>query len=150
LSSAAAADKGMKLVMEDFTIEMPDARPVFTQLPNAAVSFYAVIDGHGGSEAGEYVQKYLASHIAECLPFKLDTEDHAAIRKGIIDGFKATDKGFLQKASEGPITNQSGACVVAALVMGNFVYIANAGDCRAVLARCPIPSCLHGAPSPPV
>ena len=32
-------------------------RPVFTQLPNAAVSFYAVIDGHGGSEAGEYVQK---------------------------------------------------------------------------------------------
>ena len=63
----------------------------------------------------------------------------------LLGSFKATDKGFLQKASEGPITNQSGACVVAALVMGNFVYIANAGDCRAVLARCPIPCCLPGA-----
>jgi len=135
LVSAAAADKGMKLAMEDYTIEMPDARPVFTQLPKAAVSFYAVIDGHGGSAAALYVQTHLASFIAEALPVDMAAGDHAAIRKALIDGFKATDKAFLQLAVDS--LDNSGACVVAALVLGDFVYIANAGDCKAILARLP-------------
>ena len=47
--------------------------------------------------------------------------------------FRETDKDFLEHAAH--VSSKAGACVIAVLVVGEWVYVASAGDCQAVLAR---------------
>ena len=45
------------------------------------------------------------------------------------------DKGFLDAAKENGW--RDGVCVVAALLIGDELHIANTGDCQAILGRVP-------------
>ena len=134
--SGEFSHKGMRQSLEDVCISLDDARGVFWQLakacPHLAISFYAVIDGHGGKRAANYTQKHLGKNIAAIL---CTAHDAVSVKKALIDGFRRTDKGYLEV--EATDEHRDGACLTVALWLGHELYIASLGDTQAVLARTP-------------
>lgn len=137
-----ACDKGMPQSMEDrhrvqkdfitaqamLTVEKERAYRVGT------AHLFAVLDGHCGSEAAAFCADRLPTILAQCILH--DTVDNR-FTNAIRDAFIATDDALLAHLREkGPVT-ESGAVAVVALLhpMEHTLYIANVGDCRAVLCR---------------
>nr|GMD79175.1 probable protein phosphatase 2C 49 [Ipomoea batatas] len=99
-------------------------------------SFYAVFDGHGGSAASAYVKD-------NALRFFF--EDAALPQASVVD------KAFLEElgrshhraflladqalADDCSVDASCGTTAITALILGKYLVIANAGDCRAVLCR---------------
>ncbi|KAK9748961.1 hypothetical protein RND81_02G093100 [Saponaria officinalis] len=94
--------------------------------PNQA--FFAVIDGHGGQEAANYVANNLGSKILNELQILKDA-DHHQIEEAISRGYSLTDHEFLSQGVG------SGACTASVLLWNGQLYAANVGDCRVVLSR---------------
>ncbi|KAJ3258961.1 [Pyruvate dehydrogenase [acetyl-transferring]]-phosphatase 1, mitochondrial [Boothiomyces macroporosus] len=106
-----------------------------------------VYDGHGGRECGELVMKHLASYIAHHLskPRTLPEKEHTI--KALEDAFVAIDSDIINGSLPYLTSNdhksiiknlqavRSGCCAVVALINKSDVYVANSGDCRAVLGR---------------
>jgi len=110
---------------------MEDAHAIILDLdgaPEGSNAFFAVYDGHGGGTvarfAGENVHKRLLSE--ESYQQK---EYPAALKKA----FLGTDEDLLADPSH--TRDPSGCTAVAALVTADgHIYVANAGDSRAVLS----------------
>ena len=86
---------------------------------------YVVADGHGGAEAAERVVDLLPRLIgAELLAGGADDDAvRAALQRAFLRGDEACRPA------------KGGACVVVALVLGDDLFVASAGDCRAILDR---------------
>eukprot|EP01061_Rhynchopus_euleeides_P008399 TRINITY_DN17463_c0_g1_i3.p1 TRINITY_DN17463_c0_g1~~TRINITY_DN17463_c0_g1_i3.p1 ORF type:complete len:505 (+),score=79.77 TRINITY_DN17463_c0_g1_i3:127-1641(+) len=84
-----------------------------------------VFDGHGGWEASEYVHERI---FYEFGTRGLDCDVEVALR----EAFDVVDKGFNDIADRDEL--KAGCTALACLVRGDKLWIANAGDCRAVLA----------------
>ncbi|XP_006660530.1 probable protein phosphatase 2C 67 [Oryza brachyantha] len=126
----AAEDKGCRHTMEDAWVLLPDAS--MESPGKLRCAHFAIYDGHGGRLAAEYAQKHLHQNvIAAGLPREL--MDVKAAKKAIIEGFRKTDEILLQESANG--NWQDGATAVCVWVLGQTVFVANAGDAKAVLAR---------------
>lgn len=117
-----ASKKGKREFMEDGFGIMLDI------MGDTKQAFFAVIDGHGGRAAADYVAENLGKNIVKELECTKRPEDHhleALIRRS----YSITDKDFLLKGVNG------GACVAGVLLKDGELHVANAGDCRVVLSR---------------
>ncbi|KAF2297056.1 hypothetical protein GH714_016177 [Hevea brasiliensis] len=115
---------------------------------------FAVIDGHGGRAAADYVAENLGKNIVKALENVGKDEDddhHQPLEQAIRQGYLVTDREFLSQQS---IRDEacleiyvyfvfdlrlqgvsSGACVASALLKDGELHVANVGDCRVVLSR---------------
>ncbi|CAL5438952.1 unnamed protein product [Camellia sinensis] len=116
-----ASKKGKREVMED------RYGVLLNILGDRKQAFFAVIDGHGGQAAADYVAENLGKNIVKALEFVGDEEDQleAAIHRGYLD----TDKEFLSQGVNG------GACAASVLFRDGNLHVANVGDCKVVLSR---------------
>lgn len=126
--SACCAEIGPKPYMEDAHICIDD-------LPNhigAAAgctspgAFYGVFDGHGGTDAAFFVRENILRLIVEDSHFPI------CKKQAIKSAFLKADHAFVD---DGSLDSTSGTTVLVSLIFGRKMFIANAGDCRAVLGK---------------
>jgi serine/threonine protein phosphatase PrpC len=99
------------------------------------ISLFAVFDGHGGAEASAYCKAHLHSHLAEKVMAALEVSESASLAtadlaRALHEAFIATDEGFISTTG-----GTAGTTAVVALLAGDHLLVANAGDSRAVLWR---------------
>lgn len=105
-----------------------------TDLTPTNYAFFAVYDGHGGTQAADFLRQFLHSNIVNHVDFKENPE------KAIKEGFSLTEKQFTECVCEG---NRSihgvGSTAVIALIAtspsGTTLYVAHVGDSEAILCR---------------
>ena len=128
LESATAERQGKRKTMEDASVLVDDLRKDFTSLSNGTWAFYAVYDGHGGSNTSHICSELL--HRKLCANTKLCTGD---VKGAFEDAYKDTDDYALKQNEEKGF--KDGSTAVTVLIKNNSLYIANAGDSEAVLCR---------------
>jgi serine/threonine protein phosphatase PrpC len=118
-----------------------------------------VLDGHGGAAAAEFFRKELPRLILQKIHTTTPPED---IRDRILsEVFSEADESWLQKlrgigqgdrrggVAERRVAQEkhlmSGACANVAVIKDGYLTVANAGDCRCVLA-----TAFHGSERPSV
>ncbi|KAK7284253.1 hypothetical protein RJT34_18996 [Clitoria ternatea] len=97
-------------------------------------TFIGVYDGHGGTAASQFVSDNLFSN------FKSFAAEHQGISEKVIQrAFSATEEGFLSVVKKQwlskPQIASTGTCCLAGIICNGMLYVANAGDSRAVLGR---------------
>ncbi|KAF1735921.1 Protein phosphatase 2C 2 [Beauveria bassiana] len=93
---------------------------------NARLSFFGVYDGHGGEKVATYCGANMHNIIARQESFKKG--DYV---QGLKDGFLAADRAMLGDPRFEDEVSGCTACV--SLIVGNKIFVANAGDSRGVL-----------------
>ncbi|KAH0887656.1 hypothetical protein HID58_050085 [Brassica napus] len=103
---------------------------------NSAVhgTFVGVYDGHGGPEASRFIADNLFPNLK-----KFATEGGEVSEEVMRNAFAETDEDFLMAVKKqwrkNPPMASVGSCCLAGVICNGLVYIANAGDSRAVLGR---------------
>jgi len=94
---------------------------------NPEQAFFAVYDGHG--EAGEMVSEFTMNFLPDTLEKHagLEGNEAAALETAFINA----DQQLLAMKEK---STHRGTTALAALMRGNQLWVANAGDCRCVLA----------------
>ncbi|CAN8253928.1 unnamed protein product [Cochlearia groenlandica] len=135
IRSGSYADIGPKKYMEDEHICVDDLSSQVGELPKPS-AFYAVFDGHGGSEAATYVRENAIRLIFEDDKFPHASEVNSVyveqVESSLRNAFLEAD---LALADDCSISPSSGTTALAALIFQRLLVVANAGDCRAVLCR---------------
>lgn len=97
-------------------------------------TFVGVYDGHGGPEASRYVGENLFRHLK-----RFTSEQQGMSGDVLYKAFLATEEGFLSIVRKQflikPQLAAVGSCCLVGVICGGMLYIANAGDSRAVLGR---------------
>lgn len=91
-------------------------------------AFYAVYDGHGGTNTALIAEKLLHQSIFESKEFSTQNYQQA-----VEDAYMHTDEVICRKSFEEKWRN--GATAVSILQVGKKLFVANAGDSEAVLGR---------------
>ncbi|CAM9675444.1 unnamed protein product [Ectocarpus sp. 4 AP-2014] len=101
--------------------------------------FVSVLDGHGGWQAAELARKRL--NIAAQTELKTSLAGNPdQVKSAITQAFLRVEREYLYQVKAafelgfGAVA-RTGACAIMALVRDNRLFVANAGDCRAVLGR---------------
>lgn len=97
----------------------------FADLPR--VHLFAVFDGHGGDKCSQFAAQFMPAAICHAW-----SQDHATLITSLDAAFRDIDDAFL--ASPSLLSEQSGSTALVTLLYGTDLYVANAGDCRCVLA----------------
>jgi len=126
LFAGAFCDQNRRRKMEDRHIVIPNLMNLL-QLEGPSVSYYAVYDGHGGMDAVVYALQHLHLYIAKSQHFPTD------ILKALEEGYLATDKQFVAKATREGL--KSGTTSVVVMLTDNSLYVGWAGDSQAILCR---------------
>lgn len=97
-------------------------------------TFVGVYDGHGGPETSRFVNENLF------LNLKKFVSEHKEVSTDVIKkAFLSTENEFLslvkQQWSEKAQLASVGSCCLAGVICNERVYVANAGDSRAILGR---------------
>lgn len=99
-------------------------------------SFYAVFDGHGGSEAATYIKNNATRLFFEeaDLPESSEINDTflGELQNSHRRSFLLADQAL---ADDIAVDQSCGTTALTALILGQHLVVANAGDCRAVLCR---------------
>lgn len=125
------AFRGLKPTMED--------RHIRAEMDDMA-SYFGVYDGHGGQACAEYVVKHMHNHIRQSMQ-RLATRgwEDDNICAAITEGFHKTDAEFLKLAKRKKMSSGSTALVCLCMYPEGEepvkLFVANLGDCRAVLCR---------------
>ncbi|KAK7836268.1 putative protein phosphatase 2c 2 [Quercus suber] len=122
-----ASKKGRRKVMEDGYGVMVDILGDPKRYICYHQAFFAVIDGHGGQAATDFVAENLGRNIAKAL--ECVGGEEGQLEQAICSGYMVTDKDFLCQGVS------SGACTSSVLLKDGELYVANVGDCRVVLSR---------------
>ncbi len=123
-------------------------RHVFTDLSGCMVGceeglVAAVFDGHGGWQASEFAKTRIAGSLGKVLRdfgSLRETEGYDPNINALVNTFRSLDRDLMYHIRDaftigfGNVAS-TGACALVALIENDRLYIANAGDCRAVLAR---------------
>lgn len=112
-----ACDKGIRPTMEDAHVMEPQF--------SATHAFYGVFDGHGGITSAEYAAQHLPNHVKKNL--QLSNENEA-----LKQGFLSCDSELIAATQD---VHQGGATAVCALLSPTRIFVANAGDARAILVQ---------------
>ncbi|KAJ0254962.1 protein phosphatase 2C 49 [Hirschfeldia incana] len=138
IRSGSYADIGPKRCMEDEHICVDDLSSqvrCLSELPKPS-AFYAVFDGHGGSEAATYVKQNAIRLFFEDDKFPQRSEVNSVyveeVKRSLRNAFLQADLALAEDCS---ISSSSGTTAITALISGRLLMVANAGDCRAVLCR---------------
>ena len=99
----------------------------------------AVFDGHRGHECAEFAHRNIEAALVSLWhkhedPAEALREAFAAVDAAFVDAFEKSREGAREGEREGA-SRFPGCTASAALVWGDVLYVANAGDCRAVLCR---------------
>ena len=63
-------------------------------------AFFAVVDGHGGHAAADYVADNLGKNIINAIENQvMEVVDERTVEQAIRDGYTETDKGFLSQVN---------------------------------------------------
>ncbi|XP_050227386.1 probable protein phosphatase 2C 38 [Mercurialis annua] len=97
-------------------------------------TFVGVYDGHGGNEASKFINHNLLQN------FKAIVSEHQEVSETVIKkAFAATDEDFLclvkKQWLSKPQMASVGSCCLVGVICDGMLYVANAGDSRAVLGR---------------
>lgn len=109
-------DQGFRDYMEDTVIAEDN-------IVNG-LNLYCIFDGHGGS----FVSEYLRDHFSDMLKEEIRT-NNAPIPDQIISVFKKINETIPKERCLG-----TGSTALVALQYGEVVFVANCGDCRAILS----------------
>ncbi|KKA31232.1 hypothetical protein TD95_002726 [Thielaviopsis punctulata] len=123
-----SAMQGWRISMEDAHLAVLDllAATKETSTVNDQMSIFGVFDGHGGDRVAQFSGK----HIHEIL-VKQDAFKQGEFEKALQDSFLATDRAILNDPKYEDEVSGCTACV--GLIVGDKLYVANAGDSRSVL-----------------
>ncbi|GAB4845072.1 hypothetical protein Ancab_038478 [Ancistrocladus abbreviatus] len=121
-SYCLASKKGCKASMED------RYQVITSMTGDSKQAFFAVIDGHGGHAAADYVAENLGKNIVKALEKVAEADDHG-VEQAIFEGYSVTDKEFLAQGVG------SGACTASVFLKDGVLHVANVGDCRVALSR---------------
>ncbi|WOL17252.1 putative protein phosphatase 2C 27 [Canna indica] len=128
LRSGSCTNIGLRPSMEDEHICIDNLADHVGEVPNFQFpgAFYGVFDGHGGTDAASFVRTNILKFIVEddYFPCRMD--------EAIRSAFLRADYAFADTCS---LDITSGTTALAALIFGRTLFIANAGDCRAVLGK---------------
>jgi len=123
------ASKNTRKRMEDRHVVLHDLKAYLPSAlqskvdPEEHVSYYAVFDGHAGTDAASYA----ASNLHELLVGSSHYPSNPA--QAFTDAFLTCDKDFTASSKK------SGTTAVCALLKGNHIYLAWLGDSIATLVR---------------
>ncbi|KAK1355443.1 Protein-serine/threonine phosphatase [Heracleum sosnowskyi] len=102
-------------------------------------TFVGVYDGHGGPEAARFINNHLFDHIKTIRGAEFTSDNDGMSADVITKAFLATEEEFLslvrQQWSIQPQIAAVGSCCLVGIICDGLLYIANAGDSRAVLGR---------------
>ena len=116
--------------MQGWRLEMEDAHTCETKLPLEGCSFFAVFDGHAGSNASQFCAKHLLDEIVSSVKLDIGEEN---LKKAVKESFLKVDSKL-----KGSILDQKqpgGTTAVMCLVTPNHFIWANCGDSRGLLCR---------------
>ena len=123
--------------------KMEDRHVVATNVGSiAGAHLVAVFDGHRGHECAEFAHRNIEAALVSLWhehedPAEALREAFAAVDAAFVDAFEKSSRSA-ETSREGAREGASrfpGCAASAALVWGDTLYVANAGDCRAVLCR---------------
>ncbi|XP_021765240.1 probable protein phosphatase 2C 47 [Chenopodium quinoa] len=138
ICSGSSADIGPRKRREDEHIRIDDLSLYLDSMfscpkPSA---FFGVFDGHGGPEAAAYVRKNVKRFFFEDVKFPEYSELNdlylQEVENCLRNAFLLADLAIFEDSS---ISSRTGTTALTALILGRFLLVANAGDCRAVLCR---------------
>lgn len=118
---------------------MEDAHTAVIGLPNGldGWSFFAVYDGHAGSQVAKYCCEHLLDHITSNQDFKgtdgqLSVE---SVKSGIRTGFLQIDEHMRVISEKKHGADRSGSTAVGVMLSPHHIYFINCGDSRGLLCR---------------
>ncbi|KAL0709017.1 hypothetical protein Bca4012_015995 [Brassica carinata] len=122
-----------------------ESGPLTFNNPDVQGTFVGVYDGHGGPEASRFIADNIFPNLKSTLTLRFHTSTEFATEGGEIseevirNAFAETDEDFLMAVKKqwrkNPQMASVGSCCLAGVIGNGLVYIANAGDSRAVLGR---------------
>lgn len=121
----SATDVGQKRIMNQdyvFVSETPVGN-----LPN----LFAVADGMGGHNAGDYASSHAVQTLVEEIRADRDYNPVKVIRHAI----ETANTEIIEKAKADESLRGMGTTMVVATIVGHYAYIANVGDSRLYLIR---------------
>jgi len=126
---SSCAIKNTRRRMEDRHVIIEDFHTVFDIQDRSPTSYYAVFDGHAGTDAAIYSVSHLHQFLAESSFYPTDPE------RALKDAFSRTDTLFLEKSNRENL--KSGTTAVCALLRPKeqMLYVAWLGDSQALLVR---------------
>ncbi|XP_066370744.1 probable protein phosphatase 2C member 13, mitochondrial isoform X3 [Miscanthus floridulus] len=98
-----------------------------TKIDGQPVNLFGVFDGHGGNLAAEYLKENLLKNLMKHPEFLTDT------KLAISRTFLETDGDIIETISSS--FRDDGSTALAAVLIGNHLYVANVGDSRAVASK---------------
>ncbi|XP_023932955.1 protein phosphatase 1F isoform X1 [Lingula anatina] len=119
--------KNTRRKMEDRHVIIDDLNSLFKLKGHPPQSYYAVFDGHGGTDAAAYAAAHVHLNIIQHPAFPEDME------KAMKEGYIATDEGFVARSNREKLN--SGSTGVSVLMRGNKLHTAWLGDSQALLVR---------------
>ncbi|XP_051771827.1 protein phosphatase 1A isoform X1 [Ctenopharyngodon idella] len=132
--------------MQGWRVEMEDAHTAVIGLPNGLDpwSFFAVYDGHAGSQVARYCCEHLLEHITSNPDFQgggggggpAMEPSVDSVKSGIRTGFLQIDDHMRQiseKKHGG--SDRSGSTAVGVMISPRHIYFINCGDSRGLLSR---------------
>ncbi|KAH8972536.1 hypothetical protein BDL97_02G202900 [Sphagnum fallax] len=129
LSMGSFATKGARQTMEDTHF-------VISQLGGADhVSVFGVFDGHRGPEAAEFAALAIPSFLSKSAALSPQEALMAAFTETDIVFRRELEMQRSQKKGTSGAQWHPGCTATTALLTGNKLFVANAGDCRTVLCR---------------
>uniref|UniRef100_A0A671PXD6 Protein phosphatase 1B n=2 Tax=Sinocyclocheilus TaxID=75365 RepID=A0A671PXD6_9TELE len=132
--------------MQGWRVEMEDAHTAVIGLPNGLDpwSFFAVYDGHAGSQVARYCCDHLLEHITNnpdfqggggggCPAVEASVD---SVKSGIRTGFLQIDDHMRQisEKKQGG-ADRSGSTAVGVMISPRHIYFINCGDSRGLLSR---------------
>jgi len=90
---------------------------------HGGMCLFTMCDGHDGSKCAEFVCKHIGKALFGRL---LDQSSPQAIERSFVEAFHEMEDRFAEEKCP-----SSGACVLCVLIVGDRLYCANLGDCRA-------------------
>lgn len=133
--------------MQGWRIGMEDAKIAETSLTSDSLLF-GVFDGHGGKEVAHFVERHFCQELLQNRNFQTNRFEVA-----LQENFLRMDQLLLTKEGQRELVriqrdlpdsynvvvddadSLAGCTSVVALIKGNKLYVANAGDSRCVLAK---------------
>ncbi|CAG9336276.1 unnamed protein product [Blepharisma stoltei] len=137
---AASDMQGWRMTMEDAKITNINF--------DASSELFGVYDGHGGHEVAQFVTRHLSQELLQNANYRQGRIDLALQETYLrLDELQVTQDGMKElvriskdlpdstPVNANDMIIQAGCTAVTALIKGNELYVANAGDSRCVLCR---------------
>ena len=125
--------------MQGWRVEMEDAHTAVIGLPNGldGWSFFAVYDGHAGSQVAKYCCEHLLDHITSNQDFKGPDGPPSveSVKSGIRTGFLQIDEHMRVISEKKHGADRSGSTAVGVMISPQHTYFINCGDSRGLLCR---------------